>query len=971
MSWTRMHMVAAIVLLAVAATGQAGLKVIYYDDFSGAAKDPLNGTTPDISADRSTWQAGQYVHADGSYGDGTAGHMWTATLPWTPVSGTMYELEAKVDNQGDWFGIGFLATTITVNYETRLLDNQPRLWCLVRQTGASNFDQAFMGPGTTGPLGDATVRSSSKLRVRIDTTKAPWVVTWFFDDVQTFQRTLDPSTFTIGYIAMGANGLFSGATGKISLFRLVEVSTFGEATDPSPADQATDVYRDTALSWKPGEFAASHDVYLGSSFNDVNSAGSNSSLGVLVTKGHNATTFDPGRLEFGKTYYWRVDEVNAAPSTAVFKGSVWSFTVEPRAYPIDNVTATASDSGAGSGPENMVNGSGLDANDLHSTAPTAMWLTGQSPTPPVWVQFEFDKIYELYQMWIWNHNSEFEATLGFGLKDVTIQYSIDGTGWTDLKSLELAQAPGMDNYAHNTTVDFDGAAAQYVRIDVASNWGGVQYGLSEVRFFYIPVQARSPQPASGSLDVPVDAVLSWMPGREAASHEVYISTDQQAVADGTALAGTLTDRSFTPSLNVGQTYYWKVNEVNNAAAVKTWEGDVWTFIASSYVPIDDMESYDDTDKRVFDTWIDGFLTPATNGALVGYDTAANGTFGETTIVHSGGQSMPLRYTNTGSITNSEATRTFDPIQDWTQNGVNALTLYFYGRATNTTTIPLWVKLTDQNGKIAKVTFGSAAGEDPTALADPAWTEWNMPLSGFSGVSLTNIKAMTIGLGSGAGSGTLLIDDIRLRAFTPAAPVAPVLVGWWKLDNDVKDGSGNGNDGTITGAPTYVTGKIGSALALNGTADYVDCGTGASLDILDAVTLSAWIKPMTFGSSTYQTLVGKGDHAYCLHHTNGNVIEFYIYNSGWRNINGGAVPSTFNGAWHHLAGTYDGTQLKLYIDGKLVASSLWAGSVDTTTYSVSIGRNSEMTGRLFNGSIDDVRIYRGALPTSEIVKLANP
>jgi hypothetical protein len=973
MSWTKVHVIAVVALLAVAAVGQAGLKVIYYDDFSGAASEPLNGAMPDISANRTTWVAGQYAHADGSYGDGVTAHMWTATLPWTPVAGTMYELEAKVDNQGDWYGIGFIANNVTINYETRLLDNQPRLWCLVRQTGAAstNFDQAFVGPGTQNGLGNATVRSASKLRIRLNTIKTPWVATWYYDDVQAFQRTVDPSTFTIGYIAMGANGLFSAATGKISLFRLVEVTTLGEATNPSPANEATEVYRDTNLSWTPGEFAATHDVYLGTNFDDVNSASRDKPGTVLVSKGQDANAFDPGRLDFGKTYYWRIDEVNAPPSTAIFKSSVWSFTVEQLAYKIDanDITATASSSGAGAGPENVINGSGLDANDRHSTSPATMWLTAPNAVGPAWIQFQFDKVYSLYQMWVWNHNTDFEESLGFGLKGVTIRYSVNGTSWMDLKSVELAQAPGVDGYAHNTTVDFGSVAAKYVRIDVTSNWGGVQYGLSEVRFLYIPVQARSPRPASGSPSVAVNTALSWMPGREAASHQVYISTDEKAVTAGTVSAAAVTIPSFAPSLNVGQTYYWKVNEVNQAAAVKTWDGDVWSFTTSPYIIIDDMESYNDSSRPVFNFWVDGYGT-SVNGAQVGYDAPANGTFGEISIVHGGGQSMPLAYGRDG-ITNSEATRTFEPAQDWTVSGVSTLALYFYGRATNTTTVPLWVKLTDQAGKSAKVTFGSAAGEDPLVLADPAWTEWNIPLSSFTGVGLTKIKSMTIGVGSGLGSGLLLIDDIRLRAVVTSTPVTPTLAGWWKLDNDVKDSSGNGNNGTITGSPTYAAGKIGSALTLNGTADYVDCGAAASLDILKAVTLSVWIKPANFANSAYQTFVSKGDHAYCLHHTNGNVIEFYIYNTGWRSINGGPVTSTYNATWHHVAGTYDGSQLKLYVDGKMAGSTLWTGTIDTATHSVSIGRNSEQSGRLFNGAIDDVRIYRGALPTSEIVKLANP
>jgi len=86
---------------------------------------------------------------------------------------------------------------------------------------------------------------------------------------------------------------------------------------------------------------------------------------------------------------------------------------------------------------------------------------------------------------------------------------------------EFAQATGLDDYTPNTTVSFNGAAAKYVRITANSNWGGMgQYGLSEVRFFYKPVRAREPNPEPGQTDVPLNVVLSWRVGREAATHDV-------------------------------------------------------------------------------------------------------------------------------------------------------------------------------------------------------------------------------------------------------------------------------------------------------------------------------------------------------------------------------------------------------------------------------------------------------------------
>ena len=73
----------------------------------------------------------------------------------------------------------------------------------------------------------------------------------------------------------------------------------------------------------------------------------------------------------------------------------------------------------------------------------------------------------------------------------------------------------------------------------------------------------------------------------------------------------------------------------------------------------------------------------------------------------------------------------------------------------------------------------------------------------------------------------------------------------------------------------------------------------------------------------------------------------------------------------MAGTYDGVQLKLYVDGVLVGSNLHTGDIDSVTYDVNIGRDSQNTDRFYDGQIDDVRIYHGALPKSEVLKLANP
>ncbi|GAH30738.1 unnamed protein product, partial [marine sediment metagenome] len=345
------------------------------------------------------------------------------------------------------------------------------------------------------------------------------------------------------------------------------------ARNPDPEDGATDVCRKVVLSWTPGMYADKHDVYFGTDFNDVNDANNLDPIGPgEIYRAHqDADSYPvPETLDFGQTYYWRIDEVNAPPDEdTIFKGDTWQFTVEPIAYPIagDKITPSASGSyAADQGPENTINGSGLDANDMHSTVHTTdMWLSRDEEPGQAWIEYEFDKVYKLHEMWVWNHNSTSEEDLGFGFKDVTIEYSENGTDYTTLGGTthEFAQAPSKAGYEHNTEVPF-GVPAKYVRLTANSNWGTYgKYGLSEVRFYYIPVLARDESPKSGTTIDGVDVVLSWRPGREAAEHYVYFSTSFEDVNTGTIDpdiidAGGECETSYGPlSLDLGKTYYWK------------------------------------------------------------------------------------------------------------------------------------------------------------------------------------------------------------------------------------------------------------------------------------------------------------------------------------------------------------------------------------------------------------------------------
>jgi hypothetical protein len=348
--------------------------------------------------------------------------------------------------------------------------------------------------------------------------------------------------------------------------------------DAFPTNQATDVFHDVVLTWKPGETFQTHNVYFGTSADAVASADTANPLDVLVSEGQEAASIDPGQLEFGGSYHWRVDDVNGAPDFSVSKGRVRSFTVEALAYPITAVSATASSSMGLSVAENTINGSGM-TDDLHGFFAADMWVSDGIPAT---IDYAFDQAYKLHEVWIWNSNQLIEAFLGFGAKDIEIKHSLDGENWTVLEGVgPLAQAPGAEGFAHNNTVDFGGAVAQHVRVTINSVHGLLpQASLSEVRFYAIPVYARNPRPALGSSTDSTKVVLNWVPGRVAASHDVLFSESIEAIEDGSAILANTTDPWFDLSeldLTPNTTYYWRVDEVNELADPPVYEGAVWYF----------------------------------------------------------------------------------------------------------------------------------------------------------------------------------------------------------------------------------------------------------------------------------------------------------------------------------------------------------------------------------------------------------
>jgi len=738
---------------------------------------------------------------------------------------------------------------------------------------------------------------------------------------------------------------------------------------PSPDVEATEVLVDTVLSWEAGPYAVTHDVYLGTALADVNDASRDNPMGVLVSQDQAETVYDPeGLFEYGQTYYWRVDEVNGAPDYTIHKGDVWSFTTEPYAYPITNLTVKASAEQGTSPAVRTIDGSGMNEFDEHGVELKNMWV---SPSGlPAWIQFEFETEYNLHELWVWNSNSELEAAMGFGAKDVVVEYSTDGATWTAVENVpEFAQGTSVATYTANTVVSFGGARAKYVKLTINDNWGtSPMVSLSEVRFFYVPAQAFSPEPSDGATVVSVASELDWRPGRAATSHTVYFGTDANAVAAGAASSETVTDHGYAPALDFSTTYYWRVDEVGETTA---YPGEVWSFTTEDYAVVEDFEGYtddQDADEAIFQTWIDGY-DDDNNGSLVGY---IDPPFAEQTVVHGGKQSMPLAYDNTGGVAYSEATRTFGSSQDWTRSGITSLVLYFRGQVGNAPA-PLYVKINN-----TKVSYNDGVNATTMGL----WKQWTIPLS-ETGATLKSVKSLTIGV-AGSGAGTMFFDDIRLYAAAPesVSPVDPGtsgLLALYTLDGNVQDSSGKKYDGTITGNMSYEDGYAGQGLVFNGVNSYVDLPIGPMIATLTDTTIATHIK-FGGGSGSWQRVwdfgSGSGTSPYmflCPRQGTSGPLRFAIRTATVSEQVVNTEVALSEGSWQHVAVTIDSVSMtaSIYLDGALVASGatvLLPKDLGETTQNW-LGRSQYAVDGYFLGSLDDFRIYNRVLSEAELRYLA--
>ncbi len=398
-----------------------------------------------------------------------------------------------------------------------------------------------------------------------------------------------------------------------------ESPKFPHARSPKPKDDA--LLEDTwaNLSWRAGDLAVSHDIYIGDNFDDVDSGAEETFQGnqtdTFIVVGFPGFAFPDGLVP-GTTYYWRVDEVNETEPNSPWKGDIWSFSVPPK--------------------------------------------TAYFPDPAD----EAESV---------DVDVQLSWTGGYGSKLHTVYF---GETFEEVDNATGGSSQGSTTYTPGT---LKMAKTYYWRVD---EFDIVETHKGDVWSFTTEGGVSNPVPAKGAVDVSQTPDLTWTPGL-GATYDIYFGTDASALekkvsgnlGDETYEPGQL-EWNTTYYWRIDE-----ANSANTDSpwTGPTWSFTTANFlIIDDMEAYNDLDPDDPNSNRIFNAWIDGLTDPSKGGSIVGYEFPP---FAEQNIVHSGNQSMPMYYDNSAAG-KSEATLTLTSNRDWTVNGVNTLTIWFRGGSTN-------------------------------------------------------------------------------------------------------------------------------------------------------------------------------------------------------------------------------------------------------------------------------------------------
>jgi hypothetical protein len=291
------------------------------------------------------------------------------------------------------------------------------------------------------------------------------------------------------------------------------------------------------------------------------------------------------------------------------------------------------------------------------------------------------------------------------------------------------------------------------------------------------------------------------------------------------------------------------------------------------------------------------------------------------------------------------------------------------------------------------TSGYNEGSDSVAaLPDAQWShlafvkagnKWRCYVNGvldtdytLVGTTIGNNGPLYIGDDPWYAGSPAWMDDVRIysSALTGAEIKALYgVVGHWKLDETsgitAADATNAGNNGTHTNGPVITTsGLIDGAVTFDGTDDYIGVPESASLVASDSVAVSAWIRPTATGAYDRMIVNKEGEYEVALVN---NEIKWALANTspGWAWHHTGVFVES--GRWSHVVISYDGVQVKTYLNGQLAetySASGGIGDVNVAHNELRIGARSNPAGSFFAGQIDDVHVYTRAVSDAEVANL---
>ena len=613
--------------------------------------------------------------------------------------------------------------------------------------------------------------------------------------------------------------------GEVWQFTVAPMEAWGAVPEPDQPNVLTGA----ELTWEAALNAVTYDVYFGTDEAAVAAGDAAAFVGNLA-----ATSYAPEMLTEDTTYYWRVDALTG--DGTLTPGTVWSFsTVPPIAmvdpnmlgwWKFDSAAGSTAIDWSGNGNHGEIRGGaewvegyantalnfdGIDNYVFTGKTAGDLGIEGAEPkSVTAWVYTRGFNDGGIFDMGARSDGQDFSLRTLATTNEWRTQH------WGAAADHDFTFA-AQNEWAHMALI-YDGiTSAVYANGSLVSSnattlntstanpfqigaygWQNNYFDglIDDVRLYdkaltedelnlvmrIDPLLAWNPSPMNGELtDVVKASTLTWEAGDMASDHDVYLGMDRAAVANADTADDTYqgqvggTSFSVADPLAWDQQYYWRVDENNTDGSVTT--GLVWSFATADFLIVDNFESYDanqdEGGNAVFLTWIDGFGDDG-NGSLVGYIDPANGTFNETSDVHSGGQAMPFAYDNTTANV-SEATRDLSPAEDWTLEDLTDLTIWYKGA-------PVDFVETDTGFTM------SAAGVDIWDLSD----EFRYAYDSVTGdVTVTAKVDSLVNTNAWAKAGVMIRETLEpgsKHAYVVATPGNGVSFGWRQFTADTSGSS---------------------------------------------------------------------------------------------------------------------------------------------------------------------------------------